>query len=49
MYKRLLSDPAFRDLFNQSYQKDGEQPRALALAVLTYASHIDAPGDLSAG
>lgn len=41
MYRRLLATPEIRDLFNQSHQKDGEQPRALALAVLAYARNID--------
>ncbi|OUJ16820.1 NO-inducible flavohemoprotein [Acetobacter sp. DsW_063] len=41
MYRRLLTTPEIRDLFNQSHQKDGEQPRALALAVLAYARNID--------
>lgn len=48
MYKRLLADEEIRDLFNMSHQKDGEQPKALALAVLAYARHIDNPGDLKA-
>ncbi|MCP1238071.1 globin domain-containing protein, partial [Gluconobacter kondonii] len=41
MYSRLLANPEIRDLFNMSHQKDGEQPKALALAVLAYAQHID--------
>lgn len=41
MYRRLLANPDIRDLFNMSHQKDGEQPRALALAVLAYARNID--------
>ncbi|MBB2206240.1 NO-inducible flavohemoprotein [Gluconacetobacter takamatsuzukensis] len=41
MYRRLLARPEIRDLFNLSHQRDGEQPRALALAVLAYAEHID--------
>lgn len=48
MYRRLLANPAIRDLFNISHQKDGEQPRALALAVLAYARHINDPGVLGA-
>lgn len=47
MYRRLLSHPQIRDLFNLSHQRDGEQPRALALAVLAYAEHIDNLGALS--
>lgn len=46
MYKRLLSTPAIRDLFNLSHQQDGEQPKALALAVLCYAEHINDLGAL---
>ncbi|MFT8676264.1 MAG: NO-inducible flavohemoprotein [Acetobacter sp.] len=46
MYKRLLATPEIRDLFNMSHQKDGEQPKALALAVLAYARHIDNLGAL---
>lgn len=41
MYARLLADPAISALFNRSHQKNGEQPTALALAVLTYARHIN--------
>ncbi|MFT8417624.1 MAG: NO-inducible flavohemoprotein [Acetobacter sp.] len=41
MYRRLLSKPEIRDLFNMSHQKDGEQPKALALAVLAYARNIN--------
>lgn len=47
MYQRLLAKPEIRDLFNMSHQKDGEQPKALALAVLAYARHIDNPGALA--
>ena len=43
MYRRLLSDENIRDLFNISHQKNGDQPRALAYAVLAYARHIDDP------
>ncbi|MCP1231854.1 NO-inducible flavohemoprotein [Acetobacter indonesiensis] len=46
MYKRLLATPAIRDLFNLSHQQDGEQPKALALAVLCYAEHINDLGAL---
>ncbi|QOF95456.1 NO-inducible flavohemoprotein [Novacetimonas hansenii] len=46
MYKRLLETPAIRDLFNLSHQQDGEQPKALALAVLCYAEHINDLGAL---
>ena len=41
-YKLLLSEhPEVRPLFNQAHQASGEQPRALANGVLTYARHID--------
>lgn len=46
MYRRLLSKPEIRDLFNMSHQKDGEQPKALALAVLAYARNINNLGAL---
>ena len=46
MYKRLLSDPEIRDLFNLSHQRDGEQPKALFYAVLAYAEHINDLGAL---
>ncbi|KXV22588.1 globin domain-containing protein [Gluconobacter oxydans] len=46
MYKRLLSHPEIRDLFNLSHQRDLEQPKALALAVLAYAEHINDLGKL---
>lgn len=47
MYRRLLANPDIRDLFNISHQKDGEQPRALALAVLAYARNIDNLGAMA--
>ncbi|GBR09545.1 NO-inducible flavohemoprotein [Acetobacter oeni] len=47
MYQRLLTRPEIRDLFNMSHQKDGEQPKALALAVLAYARNISTPGNLA--
>ncbi|MCX5615634.1 NO-inducible flavohemoprotein [Bombella sp. TMW 2.2559] len=43
MYRRLLSNENIRDLFNISHQKNGDQPRALAFAILAYARHIDDP------
>lgn len=43
MYRRLLSNEAIRDLFNISHQKSGDQPKALAFAILAYARHIDDP------
>ncbi|CAA2099868.1 Flavohemoprotein [Methylobacterium bullatum] len=48
MYERLFRDLAMRDLFNQSHHGEtGSQPKALALAVLAYARHIDDLGALS--
>ncbi|WP_311276670.1 NO-inducible flavohemoprotein [Methylobacterium sp. WCS2018Hpa-22] len=48
MYERLFRDEAMRDLFNQSHHGEtGSQPKALALAVLAYARHIDDLGALS--
>ncbi|ARW18567.1 globin domain-containing protein [Komagataeibacter europaeus] len=47
MYRRLLANPDIRDLFNISHQKDGEQPKALALAVLAYARNIDNLGAMA--
>lgn len=47
MYSRLLADPAISALFNRSHQKSGEQPTALALAVLTYARNINDLGKLA--
>lgn len=42
MYARMFQNPAIRDLFNQSHHGDaGSQPRALATAILAYASHIE--------
>ncbi|SIT36833.1 Flavohemoprotein [Paraburkholderia piptadeniae] len=41
-YKVMLSEyPSVRPLFNQAHQQSGDQPRALANAVLMYARHID--------
>ncbi|CAG9201301.1 NO-inducible flavohemoprotein [Paraburkholderia caribensis] len=41
-YKTMLSEyPSVRPLFNQAHQQSGDQPRALANAVLMYARHID--------
>ncbi|OUI88251.1 dihydropteridine reductase [Acetobacter sp. DmW_043] len=47
MYSRLLADPAIAELFNRSHQKSGEQPTALAMAVLAYARHINDLGTLT--
>ncbi len=42
MYSRMFQNPDIRDLFNQSHHGDaGSQPRALAGAILAYASNID--------
>jgi nitric oxide dioxygenase len=42
MYARMFANPAIRDLFNQSHHGEtGSQPKALATAVLAYASNID--------
>ena len=41
-YRIMLAEyPEVRPLFNQAHQASGEQPRALANAVLMYARHID--------
>lgn len=41
-YKTMLSEyPSVRPLFNQAHQQSGDQPRALANAVLMYARHIE--------
>jgi len=41
-YATLLDDnPQLRAIFNQTNQASGDQPRALAKAVLMYARHID--------
>lgn len=41
-YRMMLSQyPEVRPLFNQANQASGDQPRALATAVLMYARHID--------
>ncbi|MFP3551504.1 NO-inducible flavohemoprotein [Paraburkholderia sp. SIMBA_049] len=41
-YKTMLAEyPSVRPLFNQAHQQSGDQPRALANAVLMYARHID--------
>lgn len=48
MYSRMFRNPRIRDLFNQSHHGDaGSQPRALAAAVLAYASNIDNLGALA--
>ncbi|TPE50999.1 NO-inducible flavohemoprotein [Amaricoccus solimangrovi] len=48
MYRRLLADPAIRALFNMSHQHgDSPQHKALANALVAYASHIRNPGVLA--
>lgn len=41
MYEHLFQTEEIRDLFNQSHQGAGSQPRALASAILAYAQNID--------
>ncbi|EHH67973.1 globin domain-containing protein [Gluconobacter morbifer] len=41
MYRRLLADPTIAEMFDPAHQKNGAQPRALAMAVLAYAKNID--------
>lgn len=41
-YKNMHRDiPALHEIFNQANQRNGLQPRALAMAVLAYAKYID--------
>src|SRR5687768_10230079 len=41
-YERLFqAHPELKNLFNVRHQQTGEQHRALAAAVLAYATHID--------
>ena len=48
MYSRMFRDPDIRDLFNQSHHGNGgSQPRALAAAILAYASNIENLGALA--
>ena len=43
-YKNMLdAHPELRNVFNLSNQRNGAQPRALASAVLAYATHIEHP------
>ncbi|MDS9468749.1 NO-inducible flavohemoprotein [Paracoccus sp. MBLB3053] len=49
MYRRLLSDPQIRALFNMSHQQGSSpQHKALAGALVAYASHIRNPAVLGA-
>lgn len=46
-YARMLGEnPPLRNIFNNSNQVNGHQPRALAGSVLAYAQHIDNLGAL---
>jgi len=48
-YQRMLKhNPELKNIFNQSHQKTGNQPQALAMAVLAYAENIDDPSVLLA-
>ncbi|KAI0397193.1 globin-like protein [Xylariaceae sp. FL0594] len=48
-YKNMLeANPELRNVFNQANQVGGAQPRALAGAVLAYATYVDDLGKLSA-
>ncbi|MDA3889187.1 MAG: NO-inducible flavohemoprotein [Allgaiera sp.] len=48
MYRRLLADPEIRALFNMSHQHgNSPQHKALAGALVAYASHIRTPGVLA--
>ena len=43
-YKEMINDnPSLKNMFNLTAQTTGAQPRALANAVLAYASYIDQP------
>lgn len=49
MYRRLLADPEIRALFNMSHQHgDSPQHKALAGALIAYATHIRNPEVLTA-
>ena len=46
-YQRMLKhNPELKNVFNQSHQKTGNQPQALAMAVLAYAENIHDPSVL---
>lgn len=47
MYPRLFENAEIRGMFNETHQRDGSQPRALAASVLAYAENIDNLGALS--
>lgn len=47
-YQRMLTNhPELKNLFNMEHQQSGQQPRALAAAVLAYAENIEHPEKLS--
>ena len=47
-YARMFSaNPALKHIFNMSHQATGTQQKALAMAVLAYAEHIDDPSLLT--
>lgn len=43
----FAAHPELKEVFNQSHQRSGEQPAALAGAIVAYATHIDDLGVLS--
>lgn len=46
-YNRMLThNPELKNIFNQAHQSQGDQPKALAGAVLAYAQNIDDPSVL---
>ncbi len=46
MYERLFQDEHIKQLFNQAHHGSDSQPKALAGAILAYATHIDHLADL---
>ena len=47
-YRAMLSEhPELKAFFNEAHQAEGTQARALAGAVLAYASHIDRVHELA--
>ena len=46
-YARMFAHhPELRELFNQGHQRNGDQQKALAMAVAAYAAHIEDPSVL---
>ena len=45
MYERLFQDKQIEQLFTQAHHGSDSQPKALAGAVLAYATHIDRLAD----